>query len=133
MSSLPGRQQEARGGQPDDRSRRSDSTRDMIESFHLFLTPAIKDTIIRLTNVEGTERYGDRWAVLDVVELDVNLGILLLQGVYHDGTVTVSDLWSEGYGKKIYQACMSRIRFSQITCSLRFDDKNTREERMGAG
>ncbi|GAU89258.1 hypothetical protein RvY_01828 [Ramazzottius varieornatus] len=60
---------------------------DMIESFNLFLTPAINDTIIRFTNVEGTERYGNGWAVLDTVELDAYLGILLLQGVYHDGTL----------------------------------------------
>ncbi|GAV09981.1 hypothetical protein RvY_19465 [Ramazzottius varieornatus] len=51
-------------------------------------------------------------------------------GVHMDGTVPVSELWSEGEGKKIYQACMSRKRFAQITCSLRFDDKSTREKRV---
>lgn len=103
---------------------------EMTDSFGLFLTSAAKDLIIHFTNQEGKARYKDKRDPLDVVELDAYLGILLLQGVYMDGTVPVSELWSESDGRKIYKACMSRNRFNQITCNLRFDDKPTREGRM---
>ncbi|GAV10041.1 hypothetical protein RvY_19539 [Ramazzottius varieornatus] len=104
---------------------------DMPDCIDLFLTSAIKELIVLHTNEEGNRRYGKtEWVPFDVVELDAFLGMLLLQGVHMDGTVPVSELWSEGEGKKIYKACMSRKRFAQITCSLRFDDKSTREKRV---
>ncbi|GAV01185.1 hypothetical protein RvY_11934 [Ramazzottius varieornatus] len=100
------------------------------DSLGVLFTPSIKYIIIRFTKEEGELRYGKQWATLDATELDAYLGILLLQGVYHDGTVPVSELWSESDGKKIYQACMPRDRFAQVTCSLRLDDKRTRNERL---
>ncbi|GAU94628.1 hypothetical protein RvY_06363-1 [Ramazzottius varieornatus] len=100
------------------------------DSLGLFFTSSIKDILIQFTNEETELRYGKQWAPLDATELDAYLVTLLIQGVYHDGTVPISELWRESDGKKIYQARIPQERFAQVTCSLRFNENRARNERL---
>ena len=63
------------------------------ETFSLFLTPAIKRTIIKHTNEEGalvyarwnekhTEERHKEFKELDLVELNALIGVLILRGVF---------------------------------------------------
>ncbi|OQV20000.1 hypothetical protein BV898_06004 [Hypsibius exemplaris] len=45
-----------------------------------------------------------------------------------DATLSVADLRSNADGRSTYNAVMSRTRFVQINCSLRFDDKSMRAD-----
>ena len=50
-------------------------------------------------------------------------------GVYEDCGISLKDLWSNFFGRGVYQAVMSRTRMYEILSILRFDDKATRQER----
>ena len=49
-------------------------------------------------------------------------------GVYEDCGISLKDLWSNLFGRGVYQAVMSRTRMYEILSILRFDDKATRQE-----
>lgn len=111
------------------------------QALELFLTPVIKDIIIRETNRHADRIYQEarqkkpqreiaRWAHLDESEFDSFVGLLLLAGVYRSCNESLDELWSSKNGRPIFRATMSKNRFVQILRFCRFDNKLTRMERQ---
>ena len=101
-------------------------TEQIDETFKLFLTPEIVDKIVLHSNEEANRQ---NIPLTNVCEVYSYIGLLLLMGAEKDTSQSVHDLWSSLHGRAIYIGAMSRNRFEQLTRVLRFDDKNTREER----
>ncbi|XP_055355335.1 uncharacterized protein LOC129600779 [Paramacrobiotus metropolitanus] len=70
--------------------------------------------------------FSKSWTELDAIELDAFLGLLILHGVNHESKKPLCQLWNEAKGRPIYNATMSRNRFSEISSALRFDNKKSR-------
>ena len=85
--------------------------------------------IVKYTNEEGRRKVGNMWADTNEEEIYKLLGIFLLAGVYLSKNETVVQLWNKEHGRPIFSRMMSRIRFQLLTSNLRFDSKETREER----
>ncbi|OWA54364.1 putative PiggyBac transposable element-derived protein 4 [Hypsibius exemplaris] len=100
------------------------------DAFDLFFTVQMQAVILLHSHAEGLARYGDFWKPLTAEELCAYVGLLILMGVFKDATLSVADLWSNTDGRSTYSAVMSRTRFVQINCSLRFDDKSMRADRL---
>lgn len=67
-----------------------------------------------------------------VTELKALIGLYYLSGVLKMNSVTVKELFDKDTGVPYFRATMSGSRFEFLTNCLRFDDKNTREERREA-
>ena len=52
------------------------------ETLELFITPAIFEVIVKMSNKEGMRVFGNEWQPIDVDELNGFLGLLYLAGVY---------------------------------------------------
>lgn len=64
-------------------------------------------------------------------EMNAFLGLLIASGATHQSKTNLKHLWSDSlYVPKIFSAVMSRDRMREIMRFLRFDDKETREERL---
>ncbi|KAJ8938411.1 hypothetical protein NQ318_011994 [Aromia moschata] len=67
----------------------------------------------------------------DAIEIRALFGLLYLAGVTHANRLNTEDLWRrDGYGVEIFHLTMSLQRFRFLVRVLRFDDKDTRLERM---
>ncbi|KAJ4426216.1 hypothetical protein ANN_27027 [Periplaneta americana] len=53
----------------------------------------------------------------------------ILMAANDDTKLDYHDLWSERFGRPVYLATMSRNRFRELVKVIRFDDKDTREDR----
>ncbi|KAK3886616.1 hypothetical protein Pcinc_009263 [Petrolisthes cinctipes] len=58
------------------------------------------------------------------------IGILIISGAKQDNKKTLADMFSIMHGPLIYRAGMSENRFKFLLRALRFDEHDTREERM---
>ena len=62
--------------------------------------------------------------------MDAFLGLLIMSGATHQSKVKLKELWEHNMNvPSFFSAVMSRNRMQEIMTFLRFDDKNTREER----
>lgn len=98
-------------------------------SFDLFLTINLKNIIIEMTNIKGSELFGNNWKAVDIIELEAYLGLQILAGVYKSHGESLLHLWDESNGRPIFRATMSLERFMNISRCLRFDSYIDREER----
>ena len=64
----------------------------------------------------------------DLVSFKAFIAILYWRGASRDQTISTEDLWSSD-GAPFYKSAMSRSLFRDWLRFLRFDDKNTRQER----
>lgn len=64
-----------------------------------------------------------------IIEIKALIGLYYLSGVLKMNSVTVRELFDKDTGVPYFRATMSGSRFEFLTNCLRFDDKNTREER----
>ncbi|CAF3579688.1 unnamed protein product [Rotaria sp. Silwood1] len=77
-------------------------------------------------NVTSTEKSKE----ITMIELKGFIGLLLLADLLGKSKTDVKCLWRRSpLESPIFKATMSRSRFQKIIAHLRFDDKNTREER----
>lgn len=77
-------------------------------------------------NVTTTEKPRE----ITMIELKGFIGLLLLAGLLGKSKTDVKCLWRRSsLESPIFKATMSRSCFQNIVARLRFDDKNTREER----
>lgn len=68
---------------------------------------------------------------MDYEELLAYFGLLYMSGVLRSSHLNYKDLWAaDGTGIEFFQNTMSFNRFLFITRCIRFDDKNTREQRQ---
>ncbi|KAL6100943.1 uncharacterized protein ACO6RY_07977 [Pungitius sinensis] len=105
---------------------------DIASTFRLFVTPAIEDIVLEMTNLEGRRRYGDDWKGMDRVDLRAYVGLLILAGVYRSRGEAAASLWDAESGRAIFRATMPLKDFHAYSRLLRFDDRETRRERRAS-
>ncbi|CAH2107383.1 unnamed protein product [Euphydryas editha] len=105
--------------------------------FGLLISESIKNKIISFTNqrLEMTrEKYKRRnkpeLKNIDALELDAFIGLLIFSAVFKSNDEDINALFAtDGTGRDIFRAVMSKERFAMILLSLRFDDASTRDQR----
>ena len=101
------------------------------ESLLLFLNDTMEITL-RYSNLHG-RRIISQWnrthpnniktfRLIDMFELEAFVGLLVLLGTFRSRYRDVDELWSTKEGFPVCRATMTRERFLQIKCVLRFDD-----------
>lgn len=121
---------------------RSKDVNSITDCFKLFFSENMLDIIIKYTNKKANdfiktynECHEDKletWIEVDTTEMLAFLGVLILAGRFREAKESVRNLWSttnNAFTRPIYQATMSKNRFSDILRHLRFDDLSTRAER----
>ncbi|XP_048855477.1 uncharacterized protein LOC125726490 [Brienomyrus brachyistius] len=98
---------------------------DIISAFKAFLPRSIESIVVSMTNIEGRKRFTSSWVDMTTVELDAFIGVCILAGVFKSKGESVASLWESKFGRPIFPAIMSRVRFEQLTVTLRFDDKGS--------
>lgn len=110
------------------------------ETFGRFFTTEMCYIVIRETNRKAKSVYAEwnnehpnstpkSWKNITPEEFDGYLGILVTTGVRHSKKENLRDLWkSDAY--PLYRATMSINRFYAIQRFIRFDNVNTRPERL---
>jgi len=67
----------------------------------------------------------------DKNEIEAFIGLLYFLGIFKSGHEDIRSLWaSDGTGRDIFRCTMSLARFSFLLCSLRFDDEQSRRQRV---
>ncbi|KAJ8953863.1 hypothetical protein NQ314_007203 [Rhamnusium bicolor] len=103
--------------------------------FRYFINNAMIDIIVENTNLYinsvsiNFERNRDA-RPKNKTKIYAFLGLLIYCGVFKANRLNVKDLWkSDGSGVEIFRLAMSINRFLFLLRCLRFDNKDTREER----
>ncbi|XP_054631006.1 uncharacterized protein LOC129180496 isoform X2 [Dunckerocampus dactyliophorus] len=99
-----------------------------LQSFLCFVTLDMLRTIQEWTVEHGRQTQHESWFVA-LPELMAFIAILLFRGVIK--LPSLRDAWSAKLGQPLIVAIMARNRFQDIMRHLRFDDKDTRSERVG--
>ncbi|XP_031735170.1 piggyBac transposable element-derived protein 4-like [Anarrhichthys ocellatus] len=102
---------------------------DIKSTFDLFLPKPIEEVVLNMTNKEGRRVYGNKWRKMDRMDLQAYVGLLILAGVYRSSKEATSSLWHAESGRAIFRATMTLKMFHKISRVIRFDDKDTREDR----
>ena len=63
-------------------------------------------------------------------EIRAIIGLLYIAGVQKGGNLNVSELWANNFGMPIFRLTMSEKRFKFLMAAMRFDSKETREDRQ---
>jgi hypothetical protein len=104
------------------------------DAFQLFFDAHVFDCILKATEKESqaacsaNEKTAQRVA-FTVEELKAFIGLLILIGVTRGRNESLDQLWSNEWGRPICRATMSKERFKEFLRFIRFDDKDTRQER----
>ena len=112
----------------------------ILDTFKLFFTPEMADIIIRHTNKKANSTYTAYneknpmkkqlvWQNLELQEFYAFLAILIISGANNSNTDNTKDMW-QSYSYPLYRAAMGINRFWNIIRFIRFDDANTRAQRM---
>lgn len=102
-----------------------------VDFFKSFITDEMLDLIVTETNQYITN---ENKAVTHVTKNEILafFGILLAAGKNHNRKQHISELWKSNklFQQHFYTAVMSRNRFTTIYSKLRFDNRETRSERI---
>ncbi|CAK1600420.1 unnamed protein product [Parnassius mnemosyne] len=109
-----------------------------LECFNLFVGESMLLDILIHTNVRirrtrlGLNTSNDyAYAEVGMDELKAVIGLIYLAGLYKSARQNLQDLWcNDGTGIPIFAMTMSLRRFIFIVNHLRFDDVDTRQERL---
>lgn len=112
----------------------------VVDTFRLIFTSEMCSIIIRETNRRALSAIAKlnadfpvipirEWNKLTSKEFDAYLAVLILAGVQRSRKENVEDLWKTT-SNPLFRASMSISRFRQINRFIRFDNMNTRAERM---
>lgn len=111
----------------------------IVHTFKLLLSGEICDIIICETNRRGAQSYQKWntenptrirvWKPVTPSEFDAYLGIILFAGVSRSSREHTEDLWKCS-AHPLYRATMGLQRFYTILRYIRFDNGNTREQRL---
>ncbi|CAH2098379.1 unnamed protein product [Euphydryas editha] len=109
-----------------------------LECFYLFVNESMLLDILFYTNLRiqktrenlnTSNEYS--YVEVSIIELKATIGLIYLSGLYKSGRQNLQDLWcNDGTGISLFPMTMSLRRFSFIVNHLRFDDVNTRSERL---
>ncbi|XP_039618136.1 piggyBac transposable element-derived protein 4-like [Polypterus senegalus] len=105
------------------------NTVDILSAFLLFFPASIEKIVIEMSNLEGIQRYGERWREIDESELRAYLGLLVLAGVYRSQGEAASRLWHPETGRPVFCATMPLKRFCALSAILQFDNRESRAAR----
>ncbi|KAI4455418.1 piggybac transposable element-derived protein 4 [Holotrichia oblita] len=124
----------------------TDSSRNIstiLDALKLFISDDIVGIIVQHTNNKANDDVKNwnenhesekprEWQNIDSEELLAFFGLLLLSGRFRESREDPTNLWkeNEACGRNVYQATMSRKRFTNILQYIRFDDLLTRPERL---
>lgn len=100
-----------------------------LDALQLFLTEDILNIILKHTN-ERFEKEGKEKT--NPTEFMAFLGLIIAMGVTKQNKVNIKNLWEPEslYHMPIFTATMPRVRFNTLLWGIRFDDKDTRNERL---
>lgn len=133
---------------PETRSRRSwrtylpsckneaQSAETPIKAWSLLFTDEMLDVIVKYTNEEINRKYPNETSrgsvkhFIDLIELKSFFGLLYFSGIQKWNHFLLDEIWSDQFGNKMFKSVMCQRRFEFILTSLRFDDKNTRRNRL---
>lgn len=129
---------------------RAKNVRTPVEAFDLFFSNEIIDHIVKHTNEELARRrqrkddskdmvnshdedsedthlfyIGDT----DPIELKSFIGLNYIAGSFCINHLPTHEIFHSFYGNPYFRATMSQNRFKELTFAIRFDEKETREER----
>lgn len=111
-----------------------DITNEMSAFLKIFDDEMIEH-IIQCTNLEilkVRQNFGRERDAKDVTKTEILafIGLLFLSGCKKQNHTHFLELWTkDGTGSEIFRACMSYQRFLFLLANIRFDDKETRNER----
>ena len=121
--------------------RPANGIQNIADSYELFITPEIITIVTIETNrrankvimawseLHPNQDTPQTWRQTDNVEIKAFIGLLLLAGVHRSKNESVSELFFP-FGNSIFRATMSLKRFSNLTRFCRFDNIDTRHQRM---
>jgi len=110
-----------------------------LEAWNLFFDDEILNCILIHTN-EEINRVIEKMIVdnvvrqsyhknVEIIELKAVIGLLYFAGSVKGNNTDIQELWSP-FSSSIFRMTMSEQRFKFILLCIRFDDKNTRQERI---
>ncbi|XP_023225627.1 piggyBac transposable element-derived protein 4-like isoform X2 [Centruroides sculpturatus] len=108
----------------------------IMDCWNLFIGKDILEMLVKFTNEQikkiqpnyGRERDAN---LTDLIEIKALIGILYVAGCKKLNRCNPDELWTaDGTGLEIARTIMSDKRFKFLLHSLRFDDKNSRKERI---
>ncbi|VEN50428.1 unnamed protein product, partial [Callosobruchus maculatus] len=112
-----------------------------LQAWQLLFTDEILEVILKHTNAKITElsaKYHSENVTyvnhLSMSELKAFLGLNILAGVFKSGREDADSLWAtDGTGRDIFRATMTLKRFLFLLCAIRFDDPDSRADRIASG
>lgn len=105
------------------------------EFFKLFITDSMIDKIVLHTNAMiriKSGKYKTKSATISTsspIEIRALLGLLVLSAYLKSNHLSSKELFDDKICGAVYKAVMSRERFKFLLDCLRFDNKDTRDER----
>lgn len=114
------------------------STRNMkhiVQIWKCLVNEEMITEIVRCTNlfIESIKPFFSRSRDANLtseVEITALIGLLYMAGIYKANRLNTEDLWrTDGSGIEIFRLTMSLQRFRFLLRCVRFDDKDTREDR----
>ncbi|KFM73858.1 PiggyBac transposable element-derived protein 4, partial [Stegodyphus mimosarum] len=107
-------------------------------AWNLLFDESILRIIVKWTNVKINEirmKYSDskRHELIDTDEIEIKafLGLLLYSAVFKSNREDIDSLFAtDGTGREIFRCVITKVRFLFLLYSLRFDNPETRKERM---
>lgn len=108
------------------------------EAIKLFVTDAIVQECVTWTNKRiqltagrmATQRQAGTYGPTEPREILALLGVLIAAGQQRDNHLSLLEMWSAVTGCPLYRAAMSKGRFEFLVSCLRFDNPDTRVERL---
>ena len=114
---------------------RAKASKTVFECWNNFISDNILALIVEKTNKLIAARKADYCRERDCTPTDIGeirafIGLLYMAGVLRNSKLNTSDLWNnDGTGVEIFRTVMSQKRFHFLLQYVRFDDKETRNER----
>lgn len=105
------------------------------ELFHLFVEEEMIDDIVQYTNVEinikNNKYNSSKYTTTQTSahEIKALLGLLIQSAGLKSNHLPTRTLFDTKRSAKTYKACMSAERFDFLLRCMRFDDRNTRQDR----
>lgn len=98
------------------------------DCFRTIFDNEVFDIIVRFTNIEAKKKRAN-WKDVDRTEIIAFIGLLIAAGVDRSSKRNYEEFFGVLRGMAIFRATMGLLRFRDIMCFIRFDDKNTRSLR----
>ncbi|XP_054746362.1 piggyBac transposable element-derived protein 3-like [Anastrepha obliqua] len=119
---------------------RSTTMMSIVNTYKCFMTPEMVDMIVRCTNKRAEATYAElnakhpeaepkTWKKVTLSEMYAFVGVLIMTGANRINAESAPDLWSVE-NCPLYRASMGINRFQAILRFIRFDDGNTRAQRL---